>query len=240
MDLIHVFSYSVSAASVKLNWDTLTPREALYFGLVPSMIYLTHKMELPSFKQMQLIEQCETDGLVTNESIKKLLASFIDGNPKNIPAPLLVLMNTVGKNKVSWIPYYLDLVLRSFSNIESLNLNTRSFLLTIADMLNQFRTGKKDSGEDWESLFIVVLLVRLLSNTMNIFFTLNRDESYSVSFNTYFNSRDKSFESFTEVDDFAANIRPPPNFPHVSVYYPTHAKFEELDIILAVWKNVNF
>jgi hypothetical protein len=148
-------------------------------------------------------------------------------------------MNTVGKNKVSWIPYYLDLVLRSFSNIESLNLNTRSFLLTIADMLNQFRTGKKDSGEDWESLFIVVLLVRLLSNTMNIFFTLNRDESYSVSFNTYFNSRDKSFESFTKVDDFAANIRPPPNFPHVSVYYPTHAKFEELDIILAVWKNVN-
>jgi hypothetical protein len=43
-------------------------------------------MELPSFKQMHLIEQCETDGLVTNKSIKKLLASFIDGNPKNIPA----------------------------------------------------------------------------------------------------------------------------------------------------------
>jgi hypothetical protein len=56
-----------------------------------------------------------------------------------------------------------------------------------------------------------------------------------VSFNAPFDLRGETFDSYTTVDDFVDSILPPPHFPHVAVYFPTHASFEEVDVIVAAW-----
>jgi hypothetical protein len=76
----------------------LTPREALYYGLVPALIYLANKGTLPHAKQREAIKGCHD--LVNDDSIRELLLSFFDGNPDHIYPLLLRLMDTQDDGKV--------------------------------------------------------------------------------------------------------------------------------------------
>ena len=61
----------------------------------------------------------------------------------------------------------------------------------------------------------------------------------SVSFQQLFDLHGRVFESYCVVDEFFASIITPAHFPHIAVYFPTHASFEEVDVIVAVWLNAS-
>ena len=112
--LISVFT-SIPEAARALRWTDLNPRQALYYGLIPSIIILGHKGQLISEKCQAAIQKCVDDGLVTEDNGVCLLKSFITGQASLVPRPLLVLMNTVEEGKVHWIPCHMMVVLKEFA-----------------------------------------------------------------------------------------------------------------------------
>jgi hypothetical protein len=150
-------------------------------------------------------------------------------------------MNTIEGGKVRWIPCHMMVVLKEFASLGSLP-NQRVVLRQIVYLFERFCTAKGQSGDAWEALFVVVLLIRALAGLFyDSIFPLQplAFSGCSVSFQEPFNIRNKSFESYCTVDDFVDSILPPSNYPHVAVYFPTHASFEEVDVIVAAWPRAS-
>jgi hypothetical protein len=227
----------VPEAAQALEWSDLNPQEALYYGLVPSMIFLGHKKQLVSEKRDSAIQKCFDQKLVTEDNVARLLTSFFTGEADLIPQPLLELMNTVEDGKVHWIPCHMMVVLQKFASRGDLP-NQKLVLEQIVSLFDDFCSAKGQSGDAWEALFVMVLLIRALAGRFHSSvlpldaFDFN---NCSLSFNRPFDLRGKTFESFHAVDEFVDSITAPNRFPHVAVYFPTHASFEEVDVIVAAW-----
>ena len=231
----------MSVAAQSLRWTDLNPRQAILYGLVPSMIFLGHRGELVSEKRDEAIEKCFQKNMVTEDNVVRLLESFVTGEADVVPEPLLQLMNTVEDGKVHWIPCHMMEVLCQFASRGSLP-NQHLVLNQIVSQFRGFADAKGQSGDAWEHLFVVTLLVRALSRQFDdSVFPLNAVNfaGCSVTFNGPFDLCGKTFESFSVVDEFVASIVTPPHFPHISIYFPSHASFEEVDVIVAAWPTAN-
>ena len=239
----------VLTAANNFNWPALNARIALYYGLIPSMIHEAHLEEinqslnvhLPTTKRRQAIKDCIDGGLVNDASVKDLLASFISGRSNLVPSPLLQLMNTIENEKVLWIPYHMTEVLRDFFRSHSVSFTFH--LQIIVDYFTQFMNAKEKSGDAWESLFVITLLIRCLTCEFDdVLLPLGKNDSQlydlqhcSVSFNSYFKSANKTFGEFMNVDDFVSCFVKPDKIPHIAIYHPMHANFNMLDVIVAVY-----
>ena len=109
---------------------------------------------------------------------------------------------------------------------------------------DRFHSSKGQSGDAWEALFVVVLLLRAVTQQFDsTIFPLQHltytNSDCSVSFQQPFDLHGRVFESHCVVDVFVASIIAPAYFPHVAVYFPTHTSFEEVDVIVAVWQNAS-
>ncbi len=95
----------------------------LYYGSIPALIYQSKLGLSGTTKRDEAIKQCLQRNLVTDASMRQLLASFITGSSDSIPLPLEQLMDTVvGKNGgqvVHWVPFHMMEVLRRFAHMVS-------------------------------------------------------------------------------------------------------------------------
>ena len=100
----------------------------------------------------------------------------------------------------------------------------------IVQLFNAFKDAKESSGDGWESLFVAVLLIRCWAQLGDQFLLpVEFEPPCTFSYN-------KPFEgnfATQSVHEFVAGIREPSSFPHIAVYYPTHAKFPLYDVIVA-------
>jgi hypothetical protein len=168
-----------------------------------------------------------------------LLETFITGDPDFVPKPLLQLMTVMridAKPKVRWIPYHMMEVLDSFA--KQAVLKNHWALNAIPQEFAQFVKAKDQSGDGWESLFVVVLLIRALSakfDTKVLSLDAATFTGCSVSLNTPFLLPvGKTFGEISDVEEFVEGIGQPAHHPHIAVYFPTHAQFELYDVIVAI------
>jgi hypothetical protein len=231
---------NVCTAVNAFDWPTLNARMMLFYGLIPSLIFEAHKQEqsksvnyLPFDKRDEAISHCIENGYVNDDSVRLLLSSFITGYESGIPSPLLQLMNTVERSKVLWIPFHMTEMLSRFSE----HVTYGTALKEIVVLFDEFMHAKEKSGNAWESLFIIVLLIRCLSRQFTTSLLPVQDErlaSSSVSVNEYFLSKTKTFGQINDLDEFVSCFTTPPDLPHIVIYHPTHAQFETVDVIVAV------
>jgi hypothetical protein len=150
---------------------------------------------------------------------------------------MLQLMDSPEVGKIRWIPYHMMNVLIKFTSKLKADHFTR-LLSIIYSHWEAFADAKERSGNGWERLFVSVLLIRCISGKFASlafpdFDSRLQASDVSVSYNSPWGP-DTSFDS-SVVNDFVGGIAAPAQFPHVSIYYPSHASFEMYDIIVAVW-----
>jgi hypothetical protein len=125
-------------------------------------------------------------------------------------------------------------VLESLSQSTSLQPRVRCCLAGICFQLATFKNHKEQSGDGWEALVIVAMLVRCVTNTFCNLDPLH-GSYYEVSWNEPF--MDTVNFGCKTVDEFISGIPFRKSERSLTVYYPTNSKFEAYDIILAYWDD---
>ena len=176
---------SLDVARQNLSQD-LTARKALFYGLVPSLIYEDAQHGPPS-ATIQILK-CQP----SEENVRKLLGTFIIGGiefPEGL-SPLLSLMSVVEMPAepsmgIRWIPFHMVNVLEAFSMNEKLSPSFARAIQAIATQLRTFRDSKFLSGEGWEALFVVVILICCISGKFHRFLWLPNDfQGCEVTYNS--------------------------------------------------------
>lgn len=238
--------HNVVGTATVFGWDDLSAREIIFYGHIPALIYeaylnktVNKKGYLPFQRRDATITLCETKGLVTNESIVKLLSSFITGDRNSVPLPLHELMNTGEHQLLRWIPFHMMEALKRFSQILLLNAELKKIVETIVSLFHNFVNEPHLSGKAWESLFVIVLLIRLATCSFDpLFLPLSSELDYSLSFNTNLTAAGIPFEKVKDVPTLLKCMRTPHRYPHVAVYYPRSAVFKEYDVVIAVYERL--
>mmetsp|Transcript_12813 Transcript_12813/g.19676 ORF Transcript_12813/g.19676 Transcript_12813/m.19676 type:complete len:247 (+) Transcript_12813:1172-1912(+) len=113
---------------------SISPQEALYYGLIPSLIHEIGAGRNPIDKAIELANKCldtinhpNQDSVMTDVNVKALLHSFVTGNDKFRMPDLLPLMS-VGEKEGS--PSSLSPSSSSSSSSSSPSKNTKTLALT--------------------------------------------------------------------------------------------------------------
>jgi hypothetical protein len=92
-----------------------------------------------------------------------------------------------------------------------------------------------DSGDDWEALFVIVLLIRCLTHSFKNTFLPDFSGDYSVSFNQYVMQRDRNSDLslIKHLGEYLDLI--PENYDqnHIAFYCPEHQQFPKYDVIVS-------
>jgi len=222
------------------NWPEMNLRHALFYGLVPALIYLARlenngEKYLPFSKRDNGIDDCIKKGIVTNKSVRNLFSSFITGNKHSVLEPLHELMNTAENEKLRWIPFHMTEVLRRFASSNDvfppLEPSLQHAMLKINKLFEEFYDTNENSGEAWEKLFLIGVIVRVLSGQFDkVILPLDSSKDYSISFN-------KELTSIVDVDEFVGRFTKPDRYPHIEIGQPKHAAFAHYDLIILVHES---
>jgi hypothetical protein len=228
------------------NFVGLSASFAVYYGLVPALIFLAHLSEtnpqsMPTSKRELAIKTCIAQNLVTNASVVNLLETFVTGEKKNVLEPLLQLMDTGKFQKIRWIPFHMMEVLHSFGTTtpSPVNEDLRMILRKICTLFFQFREASDSSGKAWEHLFVLVLLIRISTQLFDghvLCTTSVASMSTSTSYNSLWlpSGEDKQpFYKVKNIDQMIRGMQKPGKYPHIAVYYPSNAQFPLYDVLVA-------
>jgi hypothetical protein len=169
---------------------------------------------------------------VTLEQVRLLLGTFISGKENGVIEPLRQLMTTVINEKkdaqIQWVPFHMMNVLEEFADRVLPQL-----LGVIPRLFSLFTESKVQSGDSWECLFIIVVLIRCLSGKCDdvVLPLPSESEDCTVSYNELFD-RNVDFAT-ADLNAFVGAIRMPQTFPHAAIFYPSHAGFPLYDVIVA-------
>jgi len=223
-------------AAKNCEYPALGRNDLLFYGCIPSLVYLSERGNsfIPNESGQNAITQCVKDG-VSESLIDNLLRSFLDGNPDLVPPALLPLMDTTADKKVRWIPHNMVKALRELVKVAPRKYDLYFYMLKT--ICNYFDASVSFGG--WKRLFVIVLLIRILSNQFDgKLLPLDVDEfkDCSVSHNYFMESKtDRALYLCTNVDEYIRSFTTPDVFPHIAVFCPNHAKFEVFDVIVAAF-----
>eukprot|EP00751_Fragilariopsis_kerguelensis_P029385 CAMPEP_0170916974 /NCGR_PEP_ID=MMETSP0735-20130129/7109_1 /TAXON_ID=186038 /ORGANISM="Fragilariopsis kerguelensis, Strain L26-C5" /LENGTH=615 /DNA_ID=CAMNT_0011315169 /DNA_START=86 /DNA_END=1929 /DNA_ORIENTATION=- len=238
---------NLSVAKTNLNITGLSPRLALYYGLIPALTSLTIQ-GLADDRQVDQRVTKACKGLELDfDLFQTVLGSFFSG--KAMGSRLDVLMDG-GATKNYWIPCYLMELLKKLG--ARIRGRFGQELRDVASDSEGWSTCKEGSGDGWESLFLLVLWLRFANvRTVDARCIPNvaipvEEISTSLLYNCPF-PWTKSIYDVKDVEEFQAaldeiqNLHPwIGNFPKVSIYYPKLANFAEYDVFVCVWqKNIS-
>jgi hypothetical protein len=238
--------HSVKEARVAFGTQhKITAADIAFFGNIPGLLWLKLFDNNPlSEKREQCIKQCKKSNLVSEKSVLELLESFITGRTDQIMEPLHSLMNTVESNQLIWIPFHMTDVLFSFAKVTGVEKSTGKYLRTICKCFDGFQAAKSGSGDGWEMLFIIALLIRIKTGLFYKEVCPYFDEmpaECTFSYNQHCNARPlglkKNYSQITEVSEYLSCI--PISHPgsHIAVYYPQHSSFKTYDIFVCVFEG---
>jgi hypothetical protein len=146
--------------------DNITPTKALFFGKIPALLFLA-RLGNPLSKANDAINECLNGGLVTDDSVRELMSSFLTGRANEVMKPLLQLMDTHQDEQVRWIPYHMTLVLEKLTLSTtpcSISTPRKDILQLIYELLGSIHSTKPKDGVVMKRLFVIVLLIRILLN----------------------------------------------------------------------------
>ena len=226
-------------------WTGLNAIDALFYGLIPALIWLANCSNhdvvslLPFEKIKMAVRKCITGHMVTDDSVREMFRTFITGDDVNFLAPLLPFMDSSVKDKratLCWIPFHMHCMFEMFGNSILVNCSQRKHFKVITKLLVGFRTSKYRSGDSWECLFVVVLLIRVLTlefDTVLLPLNTTKFEACGVSYNELFDESSMQMDECKRLDAFIDRLITPTEFPHIDIYHMGHAQFKDVDVILA-------
>jgi hypothetical protein len=230
---------NLEQAKSLLDCPALSPHLALYLGLLPSLFYAAKLNRLPHERRENAIQGFVESGEFTWKGIKDLLTSTLTGDYTLVPKVFLEFLDVEVINQdpvVRWIPHHLSHILLALSQRHQIPLTARTCLKAICEQFDSFRNHKTQSGDGWEALFIITLLTRCMTKQFCELVPLHGFDC-EVSWNQPFYGQ-VNFDT-EKVQEFVSGI--PYHRPQksIAVYFPSHAKFEVYDVILAYWGDNN-
>ena len=222
--------------------STLSPQQIVYLGKIPALIhtYLNPYTAMPLQRREIVVKAWLASSAYNADVVEDLLSSMISGDIMDVPESLLEFMDIdidtqLGSNIVRWVPYHMQLIMKAMSKSRVLSHDMRECLQAIATLFEIFKDSKIESGDSWEALFLIVLLVRCLTRQFDdtILPLMSFSKDTRVRYNkpylgTHFYSVDPS--------EFIQGI-PVKGSSSISLYWPGHAKFKHYDIVVAVWDD---
>jgi hypothetical protein len=234
---------SLSDTRKQLKAGALSPQEVLFLGMSPSLIHTSLKTTLPFTRRDSVVSAWLVSG-VGLEATKTLLSTILNGEIAGVPGTLLELMDIgtdseKGTNYVRWIPFHMQYVLDRMTMYNDLPLEFRACTKGLSGLITTFRTAKSESGDAWEALFIMVLLIRCLCGEFNdsLLPLAGFGSSARVRYNEPYHGNNFFSTSVSEFLD-GVPVSGGQLLPAISVYYPRHASFEVYDVIVATWDIV--
>lgn len=235
---------SLHETRVHFQMPDLSAQDALFLGLIPGLIVERKMHRAPTTSRINTVEKFL--GTIQNrEDVCRLLRSLLTG--AGIDSPLQELTTTDlkddGTQIFRWIPFHMHYVLDRISqDCPYVDAHMRHCLSSgIVDLFRQFAGTKWEAGDAWEALFLIVLIVRCLTETFDETVVPLRPlitGSIQVQYNGPLNGHVDFFRETNPVD-FVDGIPlrswVPAGTCALSIYYPGHARFEAYDVILAFW-----
>jgi len=232
------------AMSLKNSLDSV--REAMYYGLVPGMIYesrLSGKC-IAGKREYWVTKAINNHLRELDGCFRSILMSLIDGfTNQKFPEELGILLDSVQDkvgdlDKIRWVPYHLQFVLHELS---SANFAHARLADQLSDYCNLLKDAKQLSGEGWEGLFVLFLVARCLNckddNTFvpDLWFETGQEE-VEIVLNCYDASSNemRPFSDCKTWDEMKAGVVQPTNKTRycLNILYPTHNNFEVYDVIV--------
>ena len=217
----------------------ITALEALCYGLVPALIYKDKGKCSPRATAQSVTQWCVEQELDSDASMKRLLLSFLTGEDFSLDPIrqfMSVFTNESGMRRLLWIPSLMQAVLEVFG--DSGRISFSHILTSIADLFHTMRISKVESGDGWESLFIVVLLIRCVTGRFCDVFSPGQDFlNCSVSYNLLLKHSKGKWDDLKTVTQLQGMMTQPHDFPHIAVYFPPNAKFQRVDVVVRAWKS---
>jgi hypothetical protein len=161
------------------------------------------------------------------KQLEDLLDTFVTGECTHVPPLVLPFMDVDSKGNVKWIPVYMAAILEIYA--KALRPEPISQILSgICWLFNCFAEAKERSGDAWEELFVIMLLIRILTNRFlpPLVPESARVTTNNVSYETLPWSKCKN------VADLISTIKKPDCYPHTAIFYPYRAEFEKYDVIV--------
>ena len=127
---------SLKVAEVLLHFPKLNAQQALFYGLIPALIYEAGRGETVSPNAIVAMQPWINAGIDTEE-VLALLTSFIDGKSTNVPRCLSQLMDTfhdARERLVRWIPYHMVAVLDDLQRQKHVDGDLRRHLGSIVNL----------------------------------------------------------------------------------------------------------
>jgi len=120
--------------------------------------------------------------------------------------------------------------------VPSLDENLKVAMTKIVNLFFEFSIAEESSGKAWESLFLLVVIIRVVSKQFDkVILPLDFSMDYSISFNQFIGSDQKPLVSIINVDEFIDDFTEPERYPHVAIYQPKNASFPLFDLVIAVY-----
>ena len=217
-------------------------REAVYFGLMPGMVYARGQKRKIDGKRKSVLKTLFSDTTQKEQEATFIAinCSSVTGNLRGVPEPLLLLCHgcpdSLGDGKIRWVPFHLEYVMGSFARHS--NFGIRKLSTALVDLCKQLVGAKEKSGEGWEGLFVVFLLARCVANISDQLFLPQdwfADNSVTIHYNNYFNYK-RNMDQCTNWNELPEGIKATQR-PTLSILYPTHAQFEAYDAIAVYSKD---
>jgi hypothetical protein len=207
---------------------TWNARKALYYGLSPALMH-TKAVNL-EFKDM--LATLSKSNHLNFKQLKDLLETFVTGEYIKVPTLLLPFMDVDSKGKVKWIPVYMVAVLEIYA--KALSSEPISNILSgICSLFNSFVEAKERSGDAWEALFVITLLIRILTKKY-LHPLIPRSTSATVDNVSY---ETLGCSECSNVTDLISMIKTPDSYPHITIYYPQIAEFQKYDVIVVIFNS---
>ena len=223
-------------------------QDALYYGMLPGLIVEKKNRREPRDRRVEAVSQF-VGSIESSQDIWKLLKTLISGSPEGVYRSIQELMtadlNADGKLILRWVPFHMHYVVEQIAtNATHVDQHMRRSLGAVADMFKQFMGPKWQSGEAWEALFLIVLMVRCLTQELDediVPFLSQTGDNLRVDYGyPYTGYRGEFFlekNPLKFIEGIPLESWAQDGGTAISVYYPGHARFEAYDIIVAFWDS---
>ena len=159
---------SLQQARAHFGMPDLSIQDLLFLGLIPGLIVEKKNLRSPTMRRITVVD--DFLGTLRNRGdVIRLLHSVLIGT--GIDGPLQELTTVDLKDGTTpilrWIPFHLVYVLERIARDSYVDDGLRHCLSVIVDLFHQFAGTKLESGEAWEALFLIVLIIRCLCRSFD-------------------------------------------------------------------------
>ena len=219
-----------------LNNQLHGTREAIYYGLMPGMIYEKGQQRPIVGKRETAVNRFFSQFCINEqEEFRRLNTSLVSGKLSALSPALHILVDgwydDAGVRGIRWLPFHLEYVMDAIS-LWSTSQDIRELAAVMRTLCAQLHQSKELSGDGWEGLFVLFLMAKCIAGQADSKLLPEewfRGSSPRVKYNQYYRAG-RSLDQCKTWSELKSGIKAYEQ-PTISTFYPTHAQFQAYDVI---------